>query len=135
MNFTEISAILKLLVLSDCVGELQSWILDLHRIQIRNPTKYPHPQLIKANELFFRAFTDLSLCTVEVLLIISIGLLGKAAKKGIFLSGPATKALPTPPSLELSGHNIFRIFFRASKKDIFYGRATKKKDLYCGFPK
>ena len=37
-------------------------------------------------------------------------------QKGIFLVAPATEALP-PPTLELSGHNIFWIFFSRSSKN------------------
>ena len=48
----------------------------------------------------------------------------EAAIKGFF-SGPGTKA-----PLELGGH-IFNIFYKASKKVLFWGRATKKKK-FCG---
>ena len=39
-------------------------------------------------------------------------------KKSYFLSGPTTKALPPPPSIELSGHPFFGTFLRAPKKGI-----------------
>ena len=71
-------------------------------------------------------------------------------KKVIFFSGPATKALHSPP-LELSGHIFFKgiywDFFRASTKFFFLaarpippppclsGRTTKKKlNFFRGFP-
>ena len=45
---------------------------------------------------------DVSKCLEEVK-----SALRKPQKKG-FLSAPATKALPPPPPLELSGHILFR---------------------------
>ena len=45
----------------------------------------------------------------------------------------------SPPPLELSGlifgGDLFRDFFRASKKVIFLSVQATKKELFCGFPK